>query len=243
MASAVPLRRLLGTLASLLFAAFVVTGSAGTAHAADGFRYWNYFHLENGSWAFSTVGAGDYDPKDGAVEGYRFGSSFTAEGIPPRADLAEVNFDTVCDGTEAAAGEKRVAVVIDYGTEDDADGTTPPQPRAECAVVAADANGQQVISSVADVRAEKGLTCALDGYPVQGCGEPVSAEPPTAEQPVTFTLPEAADAGDAGADADTQDAAAADDDNDLLWPLVGVGAVVVVIAAGGLALSRRNSSA
>ena len=237
---AVSVRRTLGVLASLLFAAFVVTGTAGTAHAADGFRYWNYFHLEDGSWAFSQVGAGDYNPKDGAVEGYRFGTSLTADGIPPRADLAEVNFDTVCEGTDAAAGEKRVAVVIDYGTEADADGTTPPDPRAECAVVADDANGQQVISSVADVRAEKGLTCALDGYPVKGCGEPVTAEAPGPEQPVAFALPAAADSDrDAASDA----AADEDSDNGLLWPLVGVGAVVVVIAAGGFALSRRNPNA
>ncbi len=235
MATSVSARRLLGVLSSLMFAALVVTGSAGTAHAADGYRYWNYFHLEDGSWAFSQVGPGDYDPQDGAVEAYRFGTSFTAEGIPPRADLGELNFDTVCEGTEAPAGDKRVAVLIDYGTEADADGTTPPAPRAECAVVAAGADGQQVLASVADIRVEDALTCALDGYPVKGCGEPVAAEAPGEEQPVTFEMPASSE--------DTEAVSGDQDDSGLLWPLVGVGAVVVVIAGAGLVLSRRRANA
>lgn len=234
--SAPPLRRLRGVLSSLLVAGFLVTGLAGAAQAADGYRYWNYFHLQGRSWAFSQVGAGDYQPKDGGVEAYRFGTSASPDGLPPRADLSTVNFDAICGADEADADQKRVAVVLDYGTEADADGATPPAPRAECAVVAAGADGQQVIQAVADVRVEKGLTCALDGYPAAGCGEPVpDAKAATEEQAVAFELP-AADPGSSQSQAASEE----DSDSGLLWPLLGVAVVVVVIAGGALALTRRN---
>ena len=242
------LRRSLGILSALLsallVAGFIVTGFAGTAHAEDGYRYWNYFHLQGNTWEFSQVGPGGYKQlKDGDVEAYRFGTSASSDtnGIPPRADLSEVSFDSICADDEAA-GEKRVAVVLDYGTEADADGTTPPAPRAECAVVNAKANGQQVLEDVADVRSEDGLTCALDGYPVKGCGGPVTDVKTTDEQPVAFDLPGSDTGSDTGSD-DTSPAASEESDNGLLWPLVGVAVLVVVIAGAGLALSRRNKTA
>ena len=223
--------------AGLLAAAgLAVLGLGSPAQAADGYRYWNYLHLKDGAWAFSQVGAGDYQPADGAVEGYRFGTSTTADGIAPRADLDQVTFDAICGSAQDDAGQKRVAVVIDYGTAADADGTTPPEPRADCAVVGSDATGQQVLAAVADVRASKGLTCALDGYPSSGCGEPVADAPaPGPEQSVAFDLP--ADNAEAGAAADS------DTDGGLAWSLVGAGAVVVLVAGGGVALARRNKAA
>lgn len=224
-------------LSALLTAGFIVIGSAGTAHAEDGYRYWNYFHLENDSWAFSQEGSSQYKPEDGAVEGYRFGTTTSSDtdGLPPRADLAEVNFESTCGDEEAATGEKRVGVVIDYGTTADAGDTTPPDPVAECAVVDAKANGLQVLQSVADLRIEKSFSCAIDGYPVKGCGDPVAdAKDATDEQPVTFELPDSANADSSTADAG---------DNGLLWPLLGVGVVVILIAAAALALSRRNKTA
>ena len=238
-----PLRRLLGLLSTLLVAGFLVTGFAGTAHAEEGYRYWNYFHLENSEWAFSQVGPAGYQPEDGAVEAYRFGASGSSDtdGIPPRADLSEVNFETICTDQEAAADQKRVAVIVDYGTEADAEGSTPPAPRADCAVVPAEANGQQVLDAVAEVRSEDGLTCALDGYPAQGCGVPVPDVAAAEEQPVAFELPSTDTPAEVGADEAGQPAS--EETSDLLWPLIGVGLVVVVIASAALALSRRNRSA
>lgn len=234
---AAPARRLLGVLLSLFLATFVVAGLPGTAQAADGYRYWNYFHLDNGSWAFSKVGAGEFVPEDGSVEGYRYGTSTTAAGIPPRADLAEVSFETVCADEEASADEKRVAVLIDYGTDADAEGATPPAPRAVCAVVPPEATGQQVLETAAEVRAEGGLTCAIDGYPVKGCGVPVKDAQDSAEETVAFELPASDDAEAASAET------AEGSDSGLVWPLVGVGLVVVLIAAGAVGLNRRNKSA
>ena len=113
-----PLRRIVGALASALLACLAVTGFAGAAHAEDGYQYWNYFHLENDAWEFSMDGPAEYQPKDGAVEAFRYGTSTETQGIEPRVDLAEVSFDTVCADQDAAAGEKRVAVVLDYGTDE-----------------------------------------------------------------------------------------------------------------------------
>lgn len=236
------LRRPLGALVCLLLAAAVLLGTAGSASSVDGYRYWNYFHLQTGSWEFSQVGPAEFQPEDGAVEGYRFGTSTTAEGIPPRADLAEVNFDSICGGTQAGNGEKLVAVVLDYGTEADADGETPPAPRAECAAVDQGATGQQVLNSVADVRVESGLTCAINGYPAEGCGEPVpDASPPPDEQPVAFELPASPEEGESADGAGS--AADGSEDSSLALPLILAGVLVVALAVGAFLLSRRNRSA
>lgn len=232
-----PLRRTVGVLSSLLLAALFVSGFAGAAHAKEGYRYWNYFHLTGQTWEFSQVGAGDYDPQDGDVEAYRFGTSTASQGITPRADLDEVTFDAICADEEAAAGEKRVAVVLDYGTTADSDGENPPAPVGNCAVVDVDANGQQVLETVADVRVEGAMTCAIDGYPVKGCGAAVKdAQVASNEEPVAFELPSSEAASDDASSAST------DEGNDLLWPLVGVGLVVVLIASAALAMNRRKNS-
>lgn len=37
--------------------------------------YWSYWHAQpGGSWSYSNVGAGSYDPAPGSVEGWAFGS-------------------------------------------------------------------------------------------------------------------------------------------------------------------------
>lgn len=233
-----PIRRLLGGLSVLLLAVLFVAGTARTAEAADGFRYWNYFHVESGKYVFAQTGPADVTPKDGAVEAYRYGLSSTADGITPRTDATTYTVQDICKGTTAKKGQKLVGVLLDYGTAADADGgRTPPDPRAACAAVPTNANGQQVLDAVADVRLDKGLTCGIDGYPVKGCSVTVKNPPAAAtEQSVGFALPQAAQAkGTAPASADA--------DGGVPWTLVGVGVAVVVLGGGGLALSRRNKSA
>jgi hypothetical protein len=45
--------------------------------------YWSYWHASpHGTWSYSTVGAGSYDPPQGSVEGWAFGAG-TAPGISP----------------------------------------------------------------------------------------------------------------------------------------------------------------
>ena len=231
-------RTLLALLVPVLAAAGLVLTTSAPAHAEDGYRYWNYSHLQGEEWAFADTGPGDFTPEDGAVEGWRFGTSTVSQGIYPRADLGEVSFDTVCEGAEAADGEKRVAVLVDFGTEADADGAEVPEPLADCAVVPADATGSQVLESVVDVRADSGMTCALDGYPAQGCGDQVkNAEVSADEQPVSFTLPASADTEPAAAEAaDSQESG-------VPWALVAVLAAAALLAALAIPMYRRKQSA
>lgn len=236
------LRTLLALVVPVLAATGLVLTASAPAHAEAGYRYWNYAHLQGEEWTFADTGPGDFTPEDGAVEGWRYGTSTVSQGIFPRADLAEVSFDTVCADAEAADGEKRVAVLVDFGTAADADGGEVPGPVAECAVVPAGANGSQVLESVVDVRAENNMTCALDGYPAQGCGEQVkNAEVSADEQPVSFTLPASADTAPAAAGSD--DAAAGEDESGFPWTLVVVLVVAAVLAALAIPMYRRKQSA
>lgn len=230
-------RTLVSLLVSVLAAAGLVVTASGPASAEEGYRYWNYSHLQGEEWTFADTGPGDFTPEDGAVEGWRYGTSTVSQGIFPRADLSEVTFDAVCEGAEAGADEKRVAVLVDFGTTDDAEGAEVPEPVADCAVVPADANGTQVLGSVVAVRQADGMICALDGYPAQGCGVPVKdAQVSADEDPVSFTLPAAADA-EAAADSDPAAQSA------FPWTLVAVLAAVVVLAALAIPMYRRKQSA
>ena len=223
-------------LLTLLSALLVVGGTAGPAQAADGFKYWNYFHVENGKYVFAQTGPADYQPKDGAVEAYRYGLSSTADGIQPRTEATTYSVDDICKGVEAKQGQKLVGVLLDYGT-----GQAPPEPRAACAAVPTNANGQQVLDAVADVRVENQLTCGIDGYPVKGCSVTVKNPPAAAAQEsVDFTLPKSAtEKSDAGS---TQ-AAEQTDDSGFPWTLVVVVVVVLVLAGAGVAVARRGRNA
>jgi hypothetical protein len=223
-------------LLTLLSALLVVGGTAGPAQAADGYKYWNYFHVENGKYVFAKTGPADYKPADGAVEAYRYGLSSSAAGLPPRVPATKYTVDDICKNVDADAGQKRVGVLLDYGTPADAAaGDTPPKPRATCAVVPSAANGQQVLDAVTDLRVENQLVCGIDGYPVQGCSVTVKNPPPAAtDKKVAFTLPPEAKSGNA------KPAATVQDEGGVPWTLVGVVAAVVVIGGGALALTRRN---
>lgn len=235
---------LVGAATALLLAAPAAPAAAGEGE--DGFRYWNYSLEQGGALVPAQVGAGDNVPADGSFEGWRFGTSTVANPILPRADGEQVSFDAVCGDAEAADGEKRVAVLLDYGVEADAADGEVPQPRAACAVVPEDASGLDALQSVADVRDDSGLICGVDGYPADGCGEPVAdAQVPTTEEPVDFALP-GEDPG--GTDEGAGDTAAEDgdtagdetaDDGGFGWPVV-VGVLVVLILLAGLVLTLRR---
>jgi hypothetical protein len=224
---------------TLLLSVLLLGAGAGSARAADGYKYWNYFHVTAGKYVFATTGPADFIPKDGSVEAYRYGLSSTAKGLTPRASATTYTIDDICADRQAGAGEKRVGVLLDYGTRADAGrGETPPAPRAACAVVPTKANGQQVLDAVAKVRMDKQLLCGIDGYPVKTCSVTVKHPPaPTREAPVDFALPTSRSDG-----ADRQ-SSSSDSGGGVPWPLVGVVAAVVVIGGAGLALGRRRTSA
>lgn len=219
----------------LVLTALLLAAGTGAARAADGYKYWNYFHVISGKYVFATTGPSGYTPKDGSVEAYRYGLSSTAAGLAPRTAATTYPIDDICATSPAAkAGQKRVGVILDYGTsEEAARGETPPTPRAACAVVPTRATGQEVLDAVADIRLDKQLLCGIDGYPVKSCSVTVK-NPPAAgkEQPVSFEV----QALPAAAESDS-------DDRGVNWPLAGVLGALVVIGGGAVALSRRNRSA
>jgi hypothetical protein len=243
-------------LAALLLAGFVSVGTApaGAAEsgAADVYRYWGYYPVQDGAFVAAETGPAGATPKDGTIEGYRYAApaDFKNPNLP-RADLSVVTFDAVCGDKTAAAGDKRVAVLIDYGVEADAaDGETPPDPEALCAVVPAKYNGLQTLQSVApDLRTQKSsfgpLLCGISGYPATGCADvKVPKGSPADGAAVEFTglaSDESASANSSGSD--TSSASDADSDDDSNAPLlIGLAVLVVAIVAGGVVLQRRNSS-
>ena len=55
-------------------------------------EYWSYWHLLDGNWRYSQIGAGAYQVGDGAVEGWSWGSSSPDEAPEPPL----LTFDEVC---------------------------------------------------------------------------------------------------------------------------------------------------
>jgi hypothetical protein len=231
--------RALALLAAGLLTTLLLVAGAGTADAADGYRYWNYFHVVEGKYVFAQTGPGSYKPKDGAVEAFRYGLSTAADGIKPRTPATTYTIDDICGTRKASSGQKRIGVLIDYGTAADSGrNDTLPKPRAACAVVPSSATAQQALEKVAKVRVEKQLTCGIDGYPATGCSVTVKNAPRVpAEKTVTFSMPSENKPAKAASSGTTSDSGG------LSLPVVGVGVAVVVLAAGAFLLSRRNRDA
>jgi hypothetical protein len=182
-----PLRVVLAAVIAACLSALTIA----PAHAAA-YRYWGFYQLSDGAWTFAQKGPDQTAPEDGSVDGWRFAVADEASTRYPRAVLT---FDEICGTTPAEAGKKRVGLVVDFGRPADAaDGATPPEPKALCAVVATDATSAVVLAEAGDVRTEKGLVCGVDGYPTSDCGgavKEVSPEAKAADQPVTIAAPAA----------------------------------------------------
>lgn len=154
-------------------AAFVLP--AATAAAADSYRFWGFFQQQGRTWTFATKGADQVVPADGAVDGWRLSVGDMTVTRPPRATLT---FDEVCGAAPAQPGKKRVGVVLDFGrAADNEPGASVPPPRAQCAVVDVGATSQAVLASIAPVRAEKGMVCAVEDTPAGGCAVKVTDPP------------------------------------------------------------------
>ena len=189
-----------------------VLGTAGHAQAV-GYRYWSFWDRASGSGADDTGGTGDTwlyatqgpsmaRPSDGDVQGFRFSvSEDSKRSAKPRG---EAGFAAICAKTPAREGTKRVALVLDFGTADDAPpGSAPPDrsPRTACARVDEDATTADALASVAkplryDTNA---LLCAIAGYPRTGCGEAVSGDAASGDRPkASAASPRGEGSGDNG---------------------------------------------
>ena len=216
----------------------LLTAAGGVLAApaqASAYRYWGYFHLAKGAWTFAQTGPGQAVPAGGSVEGWRFA---VADQSSVRTPRAAPTFDALCAGTAAAAGTKRVGLVIDFGRPaDSADGAAPPAARAACVAVPTSATGSDVlVAAGATLRIDKALTCAIDGWPAVGCGESVAAVPAAAaraDTKITIATPTAsAAASPAGKSANAGSTSSS-------GLVLGGLAAIVAVAALGFAAWRR----
>jgi hypothetical protein len=236
-----------GRLVLSLLAGLLIAGTATTtAQAEDGFRFWGYYQWSGSQWAFAQKGPDAVVPADGAVEGWRY----AVGGAKPRVPRAAGDFDAICGPTAAETGKKRVALVIDPGTPSDSvTGEAPPPATGTCVVTDQKATGAKILAAAAKVRIEKGLTCAIAGYPASGCGAPVkNIKVPAADTPVQLEIrgPVGSATTPTPTVAPTAQAAPQDDatkdDGGAPWGGIVIAAVVVVaLAGGGFALSRRRA--
>ncbi|MFJ3433943.1 SCO2322 family protein [Streptomyces cyaneofuscatus] len=204
--SSAPLRSPVAALLAVLLAASGVLLGAGGAQAA-GYRYWSFWEGDGKSWAYATQGPSLVRPDDGTVQGFRFAvSEDSADADRPRH---APDFGAICADTPAKGGAKRVALVIDSGTAEDAPaGEKPPALRTACAQVAPDASSAEALASVAKpLRYDSSaMICAISGYPESGCGEQVSGDgskkdgsgKPTDAASASASSAPAADDGDSG---------------------------------------------
>lgn len=223
--------------AGVIFVLLTLAGALVAAPAQGAsYRYWGYFHLTKGAWAFAQTGAAGVIPADGAVEGWRFAVADESSVRYPRAKPA---FGALCPAATTKTGTKRVGLVLDFGRPaDSADGSAPPAAKATCVTVPVKATGADIlIASGATLRVSKTLDCAIDGWPATGCGDPVanvSAAAAAADTAMTIAAPKANPAGPA-----TQSASSTGSPGLIL----GGAAVVVLIGALGFAARRRGRDA
>ena len=120
------------------------------------------------------------------VEGWRF----AVGGAKPRVPRAAGDFEAICGKTPAETGKKRVALVVDPGTPEDAvAGDTPGEAKGTCVVTAPKSNGAQILAAAGPVRIEKGLTCGVAGYPSKSCGDQVkNIKVPATDAPVKLQI-------------------------------------------------------
>ncbi|CAL9409277.1 hypothetical protein SUDANB58_01610 [Streptomyces sp. enrichment culture] len=160
--------------ALLALAALALLAGAGQAQAA-GYRYWSFWEHDGDRWTYATRGPSTARPDDGDVQGFRFAvSGGSGDAARPRGTAG---FASICGGTPAREGSKRVALVLDFGTAADApSGETPPGRRTACARVSPGATTADALAAVAGpLRYDShALLCAIAGYPRQGCGERVA---------------------------------------------------------------------
>jgi hypothetical protein len=233
-----PRARLRAALVPLVAALLAVT-FISPAQAVD-YRFWGFYQLASGSWTFAQKGPDQTVPEDGAVEGWRFAVSGADSSRFPRDVLT---FDEICAATPASAGNKRVGLVVDFGrAADAADNATPPEPTAVCAVVPTAASSVDVLKEAGDLRSEKGIICAVDGYPATDCGgevKDVSAEAKAADTPVQITAAAAATTAAGAQDLSPTSAQSEDSGNLVAYVIAGI--ALLALLAFLLVRSRSRS--
>jgi hypothetical protein len=228
------------TLATAVVAAIALAAPA----SATAYRYWSYWQGASGQWVAAQTGPGQYELVDQDVQGWRF--AISTEAVTQSPDNAP-EFSSLCPdlaASEPAAGQLRVALVIDSGFAADAPaGQTPPADVVACVTVPEGSTGNQALAAGAAVTDQDGLVCGINGYPEGECGAAVSdADAATAAEAASAEQPNPAVISAGGSDSADQ---AADDSGS--WIPVAMGAVVLALLLGAAwaipALRRRSRSA
>lgn len=227
-------------LLAVLLAVLAVPFAALTAHAEDGYRYWSYYQWTGGKWDYAQKGADGTNPADGSVEGWRFAVGGAGTPRTPRADG---DFAKICAAAPAEEGKKRVAVVIDQGTVEDA--PKPDRPNGEvrgtCVVTKTEATGAEVLGAVAEVRQEQGKTCGIGGYPTTACIDTVKVEgAPPVDQKLELTVQPPVGSAKAAAQPGAPQANKGPA-SQLTWAIII--ALVAALAIGGWYMSHRRTKA
>jgi len=167
--------------------------------AAQDYRYWTLWTgTPEGAWQAAMTGAADIAMTDTAVVGWHFTIAPADGGTRPPAFSAD--FTSLCpEFTSPIDGQHRVAVVVDTGAPDVAPpGEQPPPPRVGCVSVDVGQSAlDATVLAVADLRADGGLVCGLDGYPAVECGTSVDADTANgADGDLNAADPGSADAAD-----------------------------------------------
>jgi len=155
----------------IFFAVLFIVGLTAPA-AATSYRYWGFFTGSDGAWTMALVGANENIPTDGSVDGWRFGVGTDTQTPEPRE---MPDFEAMCPGSEQVEGLTRVAVVIDFGDLEQApSGETPPTNRVECITMPTGGSSADALAMAANVRADGGFVCGIEGFPANECGAEVT---------------------------------------------------------------------
>lgn len=236
------MRLLTSTLLAATVASSALVAGSGSAHAADdAYQYWGYYQVKDDAFTYASKGAGEFVPADGAIEGYRWSATPMNAMNTPRADLKTLTFDAICGEDEATSGEKRVAVIVDFGLDADAIGEDEtPAPYADCAVVDAKATGLQTLEAVAKVRTETssmGATiCGIDGYPSTTCANGTTKTASAPDEVVEIAIE--------GDDAATDEKSEADSENSSTGLYIAGGVILALLALGAVVMTvvRRKKA-
>lgn len=159
------------------------------AQAETTYRYWSYW-VGGDTWTYSARGSGFRVPPDAGVEGYRFVVS-PQDGSQAAPPATASSYDVLCPGQPPPpTGQKRVALVLDYGPAGIAPvGETPPATSVQCLTAPEAATGLQVLQQVAQLRFHSsGLICGIAGFPATECpgqsARTASPKPSTSPEPI-----------------------------------------------------------
>ncbi len=157
-------------ISTLLVSTAIISPSSAVA-TDTGWRYWGYFQAapSKTTWTAAMTGP-TVDIADGSVEGWSF--VFSSNDIPSLAPRVKPSFKSICSATKSDADTKRIAVVIDFGSQAWAPkGEKIPKTIVRCVRTAKSSQGIDVLGQIIKVRANaSGLICGLNGFPSKECG-------------------------------------------------------------------------